>query len=226
MIGCPASGSISRRAFLRGYGPRRAAVPASRAPGPDTGQVRLRHSLTRPPETTRPRREQRPLHRRISAKAAEPAAGGDDAMARRTRGAALAHDVANGAPRARPARKAGDAAIRTDPPGRNTADRVQHPRRERRRRHRRASLRTGSRRDRRLQPAEPDVGRLGRASGGGRVRVPKFAADAELPRDEIRHVNPGSRADAAAADAGRLDAGERRGVVEVGPLNSIRVAMS
>src|SRR5690242_13056268 len=76
------------------------------------------------------RGEERALHRFTSAVTAEPAAGGNHAVAGDVRPTALAHDVADRAGGARAARAFRDIAVRGDAARRNAPHHGQHARGE------------------------------------------------------------------------------------------------
>ena len=71
--------------------------------------------------------EELALDLKITAVAAETAAGGNDAVAGNARVAAVAHHGADGACGARRPSELGDVAVRRHPAGRNPADRRQDP---------------------------------------------------------------------------------------------------
>src|SRR5262245_3524880 len=76
------------------------------------------------------RAKERSLQLQVSAVAAQPAAGCDDAVARNIDTAALTHDVTDGAAGSRVPRSGGDIAISGDPAWRNSPHDRQQPRSE------------------------------------------------------------------------------------------------
>ena len=135
MIGCPASRTFSRASFPRGYGLSGGAVPPfearARPRPPDEAPVSDAASHDRHPLGD----QQRSLHRRIAAVAAEPASSRDHPVPRRTGSTGLARDVAHRAGCPRPSRERRDVAVGGCPARRDAADGVQHSRGEGRCRH-------------------------------------------------------------------------------------------
>ena len=93
-------------------------------------RTRSRSRIREPDDDDAFRHEQRSLQHLAAAVAAQPSAGGDHAVARDVGPAAAAHDVADGARRARPAGERRDLAVRRDAPRRNAPHHRQHAVRE------------------------------------------------------------------------------------------------